>query len=61
MKASTSFDPALDFLFPFGNEVREMNADGSCEKTVRKSPKLAFYGVAWEPGEDRAAGRIASR
>ncbi|MGH2974928.1 MAG: TolB family protein [Solirubrobacterales bacterium] len=61
MKASTSFDPALDFLFPFGNEVREMNADGSCKKTVRRSPELAFYGVMWEPGEGRAAGRIACR
>lgn len=59
MKTSTSFDPGLDFLFPFGNEIREMNADGSCEKTVKRSPKLAFYGVVWEPGEGRAAGRIA--
>lgn len=59
VKADTSFVPGLALLFPFGNEIREMNADGSCKKTVRKSPKLAFYGVAWEPGEDRAAGRIA--
>jgi Tol biopolymer transport system component len=61
VKASTSFVPGLDFLFPFGNQIREMNADGSCKKTVRTSPKLAFYGVAWEPGEGRAAGRIACR
>jgi Tol biopolymer transport system component len=61
MKASTGFDPALDFLFPFGNEIREMNADGSCKKTIMRSPKLAFYGVAWEPGEGRMAERIACR
>ena len=59
MKADTSFLPGLAFLFPFGNEIKEMNADGSCKKTVRRSPKLAFYGVAWEPGEGRAAGAIA--
>jgi len=60
-KASTSFVPGLDFLFPFGNRIREMNADGTCQKTLRTSPKLALYGVAWEPGEGRAAGRIACR
>jgi Tol biopolymer transport system component len=59
MTADTSFDPTLGLLFPFGNEIREMNADGSCQTTVRSSPKVAFYGVAWEPGAERGAGRIA--
>jgi Tol biopolymer transport system component len=58
MAADTSFVPTLSFLFPFGNEIREMNADGSCKKTVRRDPKLAFYGVAWQPGVERGAERI---
>lgn len=56
--ADTSFVPSLGLLFPFGNEIREMNADGSCKTTVRRNPKLAFYGVAWEPGTERGAGRL---
>ena len=59
VEADTSFDPGLALLFPFGNQIREMNADGSCKTTMRRSPKLAFYGVAWEPGAERGAGRIA--
>lgn len=58
MTADTSFVPTLSFLFPFGNEIREMNADGSCKVMVRRDPKLAFYGVTWEPGMGRGAGRL---
>ncbi len=58
MKASTSFVPGLDFLFPVGNAIAEVNADGSCKTTVRSSPKVAYYGVAWEPGVGREARRI---
>jgi Tol biopolymer transport system component len=58
VEADTSFVPGLALLFPFGNEIREMNADGSCKTTVSGSPKLAFYGVAWQPGVERGAGRI---
>jgi Tol biopolymer transport system component len=61
MKASTSFVPGLDFLFPVGNAIEEVNADGSCKTTVRSSPKVAYYGVAWEPGTGREAGRIDCR
>lgn len=58
MSADTSFDPALAFLFPLGNQIREMNADGSCKETVRRSPKIAFYGVAWSPDGERSAGPL---
>ncbi|HWC49284.1 MAG TPA: hypothetical protein VG448_10425 [Solirubrobacterales bacterium] len=58
MDADTSFDPALSFLFPLGNQIREMNGDGSCKVTVRRSPKIAFYGVAWSPDSARGAGPI---
>jgi len=59
MSADTGFDPTLSFLFPLGNQIREMNADGSCKVTVRRSPKLAFYGVAWSPDSPRGAGPLA--
>jgi len=58
MQADTSFDPALSFLFPLGNQIREMNADGSCKETVRRSPTIAFYGVAWSPAGDRGAAPL---
>lgn len=57
-RASTSFDPTLDLLFPTGNSIREMNADGSCRKTVRSDPQVAFYGVGWQPGPEHEATRL---
>lgn len=58
VEADTSFVPGLALLFPVGNEIKEMNADGSCRGTVASSPKVAFYGVAWQPGPGRGSGRI---
>jgi Tol biopolymer transport system component len=55
-KADTSFVPGLALLFPNGNQIRTMNADGSCKQTVRSDPKVALYGVAWQPG---TAGAVA--
>jgi Tol biopolymer transport system component len=56
--ADTSFVPSLGLLFPVGNQIRVMNADGGCKETIRRSPKIALYGVAWQPGPDRGAGPI---
>ena len=45
-------------LFPTGNRIREMNADGSCPKTIRSAPKVALYRVAWRPGCEAAPSRL---
>jgi Tol biopolymer transport system component len=58
VKADTSFDPGLALLFPTGNAIEQVNVDGSCRETVRSSRKVALYGVAWQPGAERSAGRI---
>jgi dipeptidyl aminopeptidase/acylaminoacyl peptidase len=43
-----------------GSTIMEMNADGSClHAAVAASRGTAFYGVAWQPGPGREAGRIA--
>lgn len=43
-----------------GSAVMEVNADGTCLRTVVKpSRNLAFYSAAWQPGPGREAGRIA--
>jgi len=43
-----------------GSAVMEVNADGSCLRTaLAPSRGTAFYGVAWQPGPGREAGRIA--
>jgi Tol biopolymer transport system component len=43
----------------YGSAVLQVNADGSCLSPVL-SPSLntAFFGVAWQPGPGREAGRI---
>lgn len=58
VEADTSFDPGLALLFPTGNAIAAINADGSCRRTVRSSPHVALYGVAWQPGLERGTGRI---
>jgi Tol biopolymer transport system component len=45
-------------FFGFGNAVIEMNADGSCPKTILRNRDIAFYGATWEPGPGREAGPI---
>jgi Tol biopolymer transport system component len=43
----------------FGSAVMQVNADGSCLGFVlRPSLDVAFFGVAWQPGPGREAGRI---
>lgn len=43
-----------------GSAVMEVNADGTCLRTVLHAPPLAaLFGAAWQPGPGRGAGRIA--
>jgi hypothetical protein len=43
----------------YGSAVMQVNADGSCLGFVlRPSLDVAFFGVAWQPGPGREAGRI---
>ena len=58
VKADTSFLPGLALLFPTGNALMQVNADGTCRKKIASDPKVAFYGIAWQPGPGREAGRI---
>jgi Tol biopolymer transport system component len=45
--------------FGFGDAVIEMNADGSCPRTILRNRNVAFYGATWQPGVGREAGPIA--
>jgi Tol biopolymer transport system component len=58
-RASTSFVPELDNLFPAGNAIMQVNADGSCRAQVISRSGVALYGAAWEPGPGRDAGPIS--
>lgn len=58
-RADTSFVPSLGLLFPTGNALMQMNADGSCRKKILSQPRVAFYGAAWQPGIGREAGPIS--
>jgi TolB protein len=58
-KADTSFVPVLGLLFPTGNSIMQVNADGTCNRKVISLRKVAFYGVSWQPGPGREAGPIA--
>lgn len=44
--------------FGVGDALMQINADGTCQTKVASSPRAAFYAPAWQPGPDRAAGRI---
>jgi TolB protein len=46
-------------FFGFGDEVIEMNVDGSCPRTILTNRNVAFYGATWQPGLGREAGPIA--
>jgi Tol biopolymer transport system component len=59
VRADTSFVPELGLLFPTGNALMQVNADGSCRKKILSQPRVAFYGAAWQPGPGREAGPIA--
>ena len=43
----------------YGSAVMQVNTDGSCPGFIlRPSLDVAFFGVAWQPGPGREAGRI---
>lgn len=45
--------------FGIGSAVMEVNADGTCLRSVLPpTPLTAFFGAAWQPGQGREAGRI---
>lgn len=56
-KPDQSWIPGLSNLFPNGNRIREMSVDGTCARTIRSAPNVAFYAVAWRPG-GTAAGPV---
>jgi len=41
-----------------GASVMQMNADGTCPKEILEPSIVALYGVSWQPGTGRGAGRI---
>ncbi|MGN6254570.1 MAG: TolB family protein [Solirubrobacterales bacterium] len=46
-------------ILGFGDAVREVNADGSCDTKVFSGSKEAFFGASWQPGPGRGAGPIS--
>jgi WD40-like Beta Propeller Repeat len=42
-----------------GAAVVQMNADGTCQRSVLEPSFIAIYGTAWQLGPGREAGRIA--
>lgn len=57
--ADTSFVAGLALLFPVGNAIMQVNADGTCRERLYSSPKSALYGVSWQQGTGHEAGPIA--
>lgn len=58
-KADTSFVPVLGMLFPTGNSIMQINADGTCATKVASRPEVAFYGAVWQPGVGRGVAPLA--
>ncbi len=48
-----------DSVLGFGDEIRQVNADGTCSTRVLGDGRSAFYGSAWQPGPGREAGPIS--
>jgi dipeptidyl aminopeptidase/acylaminoacyl peptidase len=44
--------------FEWANSILQINADGTCETEVLARKRTVFYGVVWQPGPGRGAGRI---
>ena len=42
-----------------GNEIMQINADGTCQTKLLSSPRTDSFAPAWQPGPGREAGRIA--
>jgi len=58
LSTATKYFSFFNFMFPEGNSIMEINADGSCPTRILSDPKVANYGVAWQPGPGREAGPI---
>jgi Tol biopolymer transport system component len=41
-----------------GASLMQMNPDGTCQKEILEPSIVALYGVSWQPGPGRNAGRI---
>lgn len=48
----------FDNLLPVNNSIVEINADGTCRQKILKLNGAVLRGAVWQPGPDRAAGRI---
>lgn len=46
-------------FFGFGSAIVEMNADGSCERTVFSRASAVTVGASWRPGPGRDPGPIS--
>lgn len=44
--------------YEWASSVMQINADGTCETEVLSQRRTVFYGLAWQPGPGREAGRI---
>ena len=51
-------DAFFDDLLPIGNSIVQVNADGTCREKLISLRGAAIYGVTWQPGPGREAGRI---
>ncbi len=55
----------LGALFPFGDQLIEVNSDGTCARPMFRVLKIraknppAYYGAVWRPGSGREAGPIS--
>jgi Tol biopolymer transport system component len=57
--AFVRYPPEADEL-GYDSAVMQVNADGTCPSTLLPASfNTAFFGVAWQPGPGREAGRIA--
>ena len=52
------FEVLFDELLPFGNSIVQVNTDGTCREKLISLHDAAIYGVKWQPGLGREAGRI---
>jgi hypothetical protein len=42
-----------------GDTIAQINPDGECRTEVLSSPRIAYFGPAWQPGPGREAGPIS--
>lgn len=57
-RAPTDWLVAIASLYPLGNALMQVNADGTCREKILTRPAVGIYGTAWQPGPGRAAGPL---